>query len=111
MRHSCRRLQAAGNACRLTLTRVDVAVGVDSALLAARNYCERAAKELHAAGGRILPKDGRAPPTLQQQLEGLQAWHAFLATRLQVFKVPSFSRKCLLLTAATSLERPAQSCF
>ena len=71
MCHGCGRLQAVGDACRLTLTRVDVAVGVDSALLAARNYCERAAKELHAAGGRILPKDGRAPPTLQQQLEGL----------------------------------------
>ena len=62
-------------------------MGVDSALLAMRNYCERAAKELHAAGGRILPKDGRTPPSLQQQLEGLQAWHAFLTTRLQVFKV------------------------
>ena len=74
---------------RLTLTRVDVAVGVDSALLAMRNYCERAAKELHAAGGRILARDGRAPPSLQQQLEGLQAWHAFLTTRLQVFKVSS----------------------
>ena len=78
-----------------------MAVGVDSALLAARNYCERVAKELHAAGGRILPKDGRAPPTLQQQLEGLQAWHTFLATRLQVFKVPTLRRKRLLLTAAT----------
>lgn len=107
MCHGCGRLQAVGDACRLTLTRVDVAVGVDSALLAARNYCERAAKELHAAGGRILPKDGRAPPTLQQQLEGLQAWHAFLATRLQVFKVPSFPPKCLLVVTATSLEKLA----
>ena len=86
--------------CRLTLTRVDVAVGVDSALLAMRNYCERAAKELHAAGGRILPKDGRAPPSLQQQLEGLQAWHAFLTTRLQVFKVRSAH------TASTSIANP-----
>lgn len=66
-----------------------MAVGVDAALLAIRCYCERAAKELHAAGGRILPKDGRAPPSLQQQLETLQAWHAFLATRLQAFKVPA----------------------
>ena len=64
-------------------------MGVDAALLAIRCYCERAAKELHAAGGRILPKDGRAPPSLQQQLETLQAWHAFLATRLQAFKVPA----------------------
>jgi len=62
-------------------------VGVDAALLSMRKYCERAAKELHTAGGRILPKDGRAPPSLQQQLEGLQAWHAYLTTRLQVFKV------------------------
>ena len=109
MRHNFRRLRAVRTACRLTLTKVDVAVGVDSALLAARNYCERAAKELHAAGGRILPKDGRAPPTLQQQLEGLQAWHAFLATRLQVFKVPTFPHKCLLLLTATSLEMHAKA--
>ena len=100
MRHGCVCLQAVRNACRLTLTKVDVAVGVDSALLAVRNYCERAAKEVHAAGGRILPKDGRVPPTLQQQLEGLQAWHAFVATRLQVFKVPAFPHKCLLMTTA-----------
>ena len=109
MRHGC--LQAVSNACRLTLTRVDVAVGVDSALLAARNYCERAAKELHAAGGRILPKDGRMPPTLQQQLEGLQAWHAFLATRLQVFKVPTLPHECRLLSTSTSMDQPAQPCI
>lgn len=75
---------------RLTLTRADVGVGVDAALAAMRGYCERAARELHAAGGRILPRDGAAPPSLQQQMEGLQAWHAFLATRLQVFKVCAF---------------------
>lgn len=64
-----------------------MAIGVDAALLALRNYFERAARELHARGGRILPKDGSPPPTIDQQMEALAAWHAFLTTRLRIYKV------------------------
>lgn len=73
--------------CRLQLSRVEVAIGVDAALSAMRNYFERAARELHARGGRILPRNGEAPPTLQEQEEALAAWYTFLVTRLRVFKV------------------------
>jgi hypothetical protein len=69
------------------LSRLEVAVGVDAALSAMREYFERAARELHARGGRILPKDGGPAPTLEQQMEALAAWHAFLATRLRIYTV------------------------
>ncbi len=65
---------------------------MDAALAAVRNYFERAARELHARGGRILPRNGTPPRSLQEQEEALAAWYTFLVTRLRVFKVRPFIR-------------------
>ncbi len=79
---------------------MELAIGVDAALAAMRNYFERAARELHARGGRILPRNGAAPPSLQEQEEALAAWYTFLVTRLRVFKVrPSCCRILAILAS------------
>ena len=91
---------------RLVLSRMEVAIGVDAALAAMRNYFERAARELHARGGRILPRNGAPPPSLQEQEEALAAWYTFLVTRLRVFKVrPSC---CCVLAILASRVMPRQ---
>ncbi|CAL8467730.1 g7268 [Coccomyxa elongata] len=85
---------------RLVLTRVELAMGVDAALAAMRNYFERAARELHARGGRILPRNGAPPPSLQEQEEALAAWYTFLVTRLRVFKAKFRGAAVMLMAAA-----------
>lgn len=80
---------------RLLLSRCEVALGIEAALSAARDYFERAARELHARGGRVLPRNGALPPSMAAQMEALNAWHAYLLTRLRLYK----ARRAFLLPA------------
>ena len=68
--------------------RVEAGCVVDEVVAAVRNYCERAAREVDNRSGNLrhFTQDGRPPPSLEEQLEALEAWHAFIRSDLQAFK-------------------------
>eukprot|EP00884_Botryococcus_braunii_P016870 jgi/Botrbrau1/3867/Bobra.0183s0091.1 len=79
---------------RLEITKLEVAVDVDSVLEALRSFAARTAAELAAKG------TGPAGTSLEEQLQGLEAWHTYTMQSLRSFKAAFKGAGCRAVVAA-----------